>query len=104
MTTIIKQATPKISQHIGQIGDRVRLEGVVKTMFGASPVLHIIEDVDGNQFVVRRNKSMASSRGVLVTIEADVLEHRVYKGVKQTVLSAGRQEIVGDDHPMLRRA
>lgn len=106
MTTTILQTAgqPKTSEHIGQVGDRVRVEGVVKTMFGYSPVMHIIEDISGNQFIVRRKKSMVRERGALVTIEADVMEHRLYKGVKQTVLSAGAQEIVAADHAFLRKA
>ena len=101
-TMLVNNAAPrKISSHIGQIGDRVRVEGVIRKMFGSRPIMHIIEDLDGNQFVVRRNSALGSNPGVLVTIEADVLEHRTHQEVKQTVLSAGRQEVVGDDHAFL---
>lgn len=101
-TTLVSNAAPrKISSHIGQIGDRVRVEGVIRKMTDRRPILHIIEDIDGNLFVVRRNSALGSKAGVLVTIEAEVLEHRVYQGIKQTVLSAGRQEVVSDDHAFL---
>ena len=61
-TTIIGTAKPaKTSKHIGTIGDRVHVEGVIRTMFGSKPsIIHIIEDIDGNQFVVRRNSSLGS--------------------------------------------
>lgn len=104
MATIIKTAAdPKTSSHIGNIGDRVRVEGKIVSMFGSKPIMHIIADTDGNQFLIRRNSALGSKPGVLVTIEADVLEHRIYRDTKQTVLSAGKQEVVGNDHPMLAK-
>lgn len=103
-TTLTNPAAPrKISSHIGVIGDRVRVEGVIRKISGYKPaILHIIEDIDGNQFVVCRSSALGTKPGVLVTLEALVLEHRVYNDIKQTVLSAGRQEIVADAHPFLR--
>lgn len=101
MTEIIRQATKKTSAHVGQIGDRVRVEGVIRKMIGHKPIMHLIEDIDGNQLIVRRNSALGSAPGVLVTIEANVLEHRTYQTVKQTVLSSGRQEVVADDHAFL---
>jgi hypothetical protein len=99
MATIVKAAEPrKTSNHFGGVGDRIRIEGVIRKMIGNKPVMHIVEDIDGNQFIVRRNSALGSKPGVLVTIEAEVLEHRTYQDIKQTVLSAGRQEIVTDQH------
>jgi hypothetical protein len=103
MATIVKAAEPrKTSNHFGVIGDRIRIEGVIRRMVGNKPVMHIIEDIDGNLFVLRRNSALGSKPGVLVTIEADVLEHRTYQDIKQTVVSAGRQEIVTDQHAFRR--
>jgi len=103
MATIVKAAEPrKTSNHFGEIGDRIRIEGVIRHMVGNKPVMHIIEDIDGNQFVLRRKSALGSKAGVLVTVEADVLEHRTYQDIKQTVVSSGRQEIVTDDHAFRR--
>lgn len=104
-TQIIRQAAPKkTSEYVGQVGDRVRIEGVIRKMIGHKPsIMHIIEDIDGNQFIVRRGSALGGSTGVLVTLTADVLAHRTYQSIKQTVLSGGHQEIVADDHAFLTR-
>ena len=103
-STIIRAAgLPKISRHVGSVGDRVRVDGVIRKMIGYSgkSIIHVIEDADGNQFVVRRS-ALGSKPGVLVTLEAEILEHRTYQDTKQTILSTGKQLVVSGDHPMLR--
>lgn len=101
-TTAVSPASPrKASNHIGTVGERVRVEGVIRKMFGNAPVMHIIEDLEGNLFILRRGSPLASKTGVLVAIQADVLGHKVHQEIKQTILSAGRQEIITDDHAFL---
>lgn len=105
MTTQIVSTAPaaKISQHVASIGDRVAVQGVIRKMIGGKLVLHIIHDIDGNEFMLRRSKSLGSAPGVLVSIEADVLGHVEYQGVKRTELSSGKEFRVLDDHPFLAR-
>lgn len=107
MTTAIIQTAAavqtKSSRFIGAVGDRVHLEGVVRKMFGSKPTLHIIEDIDGNQFEISRRSVLASKPGVLVTIEANVTGHKTYQGIKRTVLSPGSDQVVTEDHAFRRK-
>lgn len=102
-TTIISHAVQQTSKHVANVGDRVRVDGVIRKMIGAGPVLHIIHDADGNEFTLRRRQALARRPGVLVSIEADVLGHSEYRGVARTDLSSGKELVVTDDHPMARR-
>lgn len=92
-TTVTKAAAPKISQHIGKVGDLIRVEGVVRKIFDFG--ITLVHDADGNEFAVKARK-LASRPGVLVIFEGVVAKHSEYKGVKRTEISSYRQEMVDD--------
>lgn len=106
MTTKIIATAPaaKVSQHVASVGDRVEVQGVIRKMFGSKPVLHVIHDIDGNEFTVKRNKALGSKPGVLVCLQANVVAHTEYQGVKRTELSSGTEMNVVDGHPFLARS
>ena len=82
---------PSTSEYIGEVGQRIEVQLTVKKAinldgyYGAS-TMHIMEDENGNVFVwttSAKSWEEGSSRLVRGTIK----EHRVYKNVKQTVLT-----------------
>ena len=82
---------PSTSEYIGEVGQRIEVQLTVKKAinldgyYGAS-TMHIMEDESGNVFVwttSAKSWEEGSSRLVRGTIK----EHRVYKNVKQTVLT-----------------
>ncbi len=79
------------------------VQGVVRKMIGHSSILHVIHDIDCNEFTVLRKNSLGSTPGVLVSIEANVEAHTECNGVKRTELSSSTQTMVQDDHPFLAR-
>jgi hypothetical protein len=101
-TKVISTAAPLASQHVGRIGDRVSVQGVIRSVIGRSgvSVLHVIADIDGNEFEVRRIKALGTARG-LVSLEATVEGHAEFRGVKRTKLSPGKEFRISDDHAFL---
>lgn len=79
------------SEFVGKIGDRIEVEvTVIKALklendFGGS-VMHLMEDNNRNVFVwITSAKSW--TEGSVKHIRGTVKDHRVYKGVKQNVLT-----------------
>jgi hypothetical protein len=88
-TLIYDQGT---SEYIGAIGDRLELEVTitgnfkVENGFGGTTTIHTMEDLDGNVYMwATSSKNWAVGEEKL--IRGTVKEHRIYKNVKQTVLT-----------------
>lgn len=93
-TIITKAAAPKASQHVGEVGDRVVVKGVLRGCYSFGPkFLNVIEDHDGNIFTLRSARRYAKSIGVLVATEGTVSAHVEYKGVKRTELTGTSQQV-----------
>ena len=106
MATIISQApAAKTSQHVGNVGDRVAVHGVIRQIIGTGKAFYVIHDEDGNEFTMRCTPYQAPGKNVrsLVHVEATVLGHTEYRGVKRTELSSGTSYNVGDDHWALHK-
>jgi len=58
--------------------------------FGAS-YLHLMKDVNGNVFSWITGNKLEVSEGSTVKLDASVKQHKLYNGVKQTVLTRARQ-------------
>lgn len=101
-TTIIRAAadTASTSQHIGNIGDLVDIQGATVLLLSG---MTVVEDSDGNQFEVRSRRSIASGKRVLVHIVGEVIGHKEFRGVKRTVIDLRRELRVLDNHPMLAK-
>lgn len=82
---------PKVSDHVGQVGDKVELDvtyirtGNYSTKFGTTYV-HTFEDGDGNEFVWKTS-SFGDFPAGKNHIKATIKDHDEYKGVKQTILT-----------------
>ena len=79
------------SEFVGKIGDRIEVEvTVIKALklendFGGS-VMHLMEDNNRNVFVwITSAKSWAE--GSVKRVRGTVKDHRIYKGVKQNILT-----------------
>jgi predicted peroxiredoxin len=91
-----KKATEAgVSQHVGQIGDRLTLPLTVAfvtsydTVFGTCFVT-ILNDIEGNVLVYKGNKTLAP-KGEKTTVTATIKEHGDRDGVKQTIISRPKQ-------------
>lgn len=82
----------KISEHVGQIGDKIELDvrhvrtGSYSTQFGITDV-HTFEDADGNNFVWKTSAYADFEGGAKLHIKATIKDHDEYNGVKQTILT-----------------
>lgn len=81
------------SEYIGSIGERLELSITITALYkmdngfnGAASNLHIMEDKDGNVFTWTTS-AKSWSVGTEKVIRGTVKEHKLYKGVKQTVLT-----------------
>lgn len=79
------------SEFVGKIGDRIEVEvTIIKALklendFGGS-VMHLMEDNNRNVFVwITSAKSWAE--GSVKRVRGTVKDHRIYKGVKQNILT-----------------
>lgn len=85
------KAKQPVSEHIGEIGDRVELEvtylrtGSYDSMYGTT-YIHSFEDTAGNILVWKTNACGGFDKNKL-KIKGTVKEHSEYRGVKQTVLT-----------------
>lgn len=93
-----EEAQKAISQHVGQVGDKVEFEGIyvrtgsweqkayagygMTTMF-----IHTFKDPDGNVFTWRTQRSFAFEGGESVNVKGTVKAHSEYKDEKQTELT-----------------
>ncbi len=81
----------KVSDHVGQVGDKVDLDvkyvrtGCYSTQFGTTYV-HTFEDSDGNEFVWKTS-SCSGFDSYKLHIKATIKDHDEYNGVKQTILT-----------------
>lgn len=102
-TTIAAAARSQASRHVGDIGDRVRIEGVIRQIIGTGKALYILHDKQGNEFAVRWAPQQAAAKSVraLVCIEATVTGHTEFRGVKRTEISSGKSFVVDDNHAFL---
>ena len=81
----------KVSDHVGQVGDKVELDvkyvrtGSYETRFGVTYV-HTFEDADGNVFVWKTSSYGNFSNGEN-HVKATIKDHDEYNGVKQTILT-----------------
>lgn len=75
--TVIKTAeAPKVSQHFGNVGDRIVLDGVCVANFGR---LWVIADREtGNEFRITTGRNLCKGRGYRVVVEATITEHEIY--------------------------
>lgn len=89
-----KAEIAKTSQHIGNVGDKIAVEGIAKlvarweTSFLGHEVTtlkYVINDKDGNQYTWTTS-SGSLKQGETITISAIVKAHAEYDGIKQTVL------------------
>lgn len=80
------------SEYVGSIGERLDLAVTitgnfkVENNFGGSSCIHTMEDKDGNIFMWATS-TKSWSVGETKNIRGTVKEHKIYKNVKQTVLT-----------------
>jgi ribosomal protein L36 len=85
------------SDFVGQIKERIKglelvLEKIIFLGYGAfgSTYLHLMKDETGNVFSWITGNKMEVDEGSNIKIDASVKEHKVYNGVKQTVLTRAK--------------
>ena len=94
-----------VSRHIGKIGDKIAVHGVIRQIIGTGKALYVIHDQYGNVFTICCITYQAPGRRVhaLVHFESTVMGHTEHCGVKCTEVSPGRVYTVSDDHWALRK-
>jgi len=88
----------KQSNFVGEVKQRLKgLELVVEKIiflghgaFGPS-FLHLMKDTDGNVFSWITGNKLEADDGAIIKLDASVKQHKLYNGVKQTVLTRARQ-------------
>jgi hypothetical protein len=95
-----KKAVKKDSEHIGNIGERIKGIKAVITMirgfygqFGECFMV-LFEDSDGNKFKWFTSTDVDYEIGAEVVVTGTVKKHDAYKGVKQTVLTRCNIKVV----------
>ena len=84
------------SEYVGEIGDKLELELFIRQTisldgyYGPS-TMHIMEDADENVFVWTTT-AKTLTEGARYKVKGTVKDHRVYKHVKQTILTRCRTE------------
>lgn len=58
--------------------------------FGES-YLHLMKDSDGNVFSWITGKKLQKAEGELIRVDGTVKQHKLYNGVKQTVLTRAKE-------------
>lgn len=91
---------PKIkeSNFVGEVKTRLRglelmLEKIIYlgySSFGES-YLHLMKDSDGNVFSWITGKKLQKAEGELIRVDGTVKQHKLYNGVKQTVLTRAKE-------------
>lgn len=92
------KAEKEISQHVGQIGDRVEIKGTyVRTGSWEQPAYagfgmttmyaHTFKDADGNVFVWKTQRGICMEYGENVVVRGTVKAHTEYKEERQTELT-----------------
>lgn len=100
------KAQKAISQHVGQIGDKIKIKGTyvrsgsweqnsfrgwgTDTMY-----IHIFKDADGNVFTWKTQKGLSADYGNAVDIIGTVKNHSEYKDEKQTELTRCKVTMMG---------
>jgi hypothetical protein len=95
-----KKPVKKVSEHIGNIGERIKGIKAVITMvrgfygqFGECFMV-LFEDSDGNKFKWFTSTDVDYEIGAEVVVTGTVKKHDAYKGVKQTVLTRCKIKVV----------
>ena len=78
------------SNHVGNVGDKITLSGVVEMVKGFDGMygivwIHVIKDLVGNVFVYKGTKRLAD-KGKQINLAAKVKSHGDREGVKQTLI------------------
>ena len=95
----IKQAVEELlyanvksnSKHMGSVGERIEVTVVVsathslENQYGTSTIHTMVDDNENEYIWITASKNW--QKGTVKTIRGTVKEHKVYKGVKQTVLT-----------------
>jgi hypothetical protein len=99
----MKKAVKKDSEHIGNIGERIKGIKAVITMvrgfdgqFGECFMV-LFEDSDGNKFKWFTSTDVDYEVGDEVVVTGTVKKHDAYKGVKQTVLTRCNIKVVDSE-------
>jgi len=79
------------SNHVGDIGQRIIIDGTVENTvsfdgFYGTTYMTVIKDTDGNVYVYKGSRRIAK-KGETVNLKATVKDHSEYNGVKQTVIN-----------------
>lgn len=85
------QFEPSPSEYQGSIGERLELtltvtKAIISDSYYGSSTVHVMEDEDGNVFVwITTSKSWEA--GSVKKIRGTVKDHKMYHGIKQTILT-----------------
>jgi len=84
------QARRDASKHVGEVGDRILVEGTLTFVRGfdgfyGTIYVNVITDASGNVFVYRGN--LLGDKGDVISLKATVKEHGEYNDVNQTVIN-----------------
>lgn len=78
------------SNHVGNVGDKITLSGVVEMVKGFDGMygmvwIHVIKDLVGNVFIYKGTKRLAD-KGKQINLAAKVKSHGDRDGIKQTII------------------
>jgi hypothetical protein len=99
--TAQRELAPKVevkeSDFVGEVKGRLKdisllLEKIIFLGAGSfgPTYLHLLKDTDGNAFSWITGNKVQEAEGTILTVDATVKEHKVYKGTKQTVLTRAK--------------
>lgn len=100
------KAEKAISQHVGQVGDKVEINGSYvrsgswqqKSFSGYGTdtmYIHTFKDADGNVFIWKTQKFLDLNYGEPVILKGTIKNHSEYKDEKQTELTRCKVTMVG---------
>ena len=100
------KAEKAISQHIGQVGDKIEIKGTYVRSgswqqrsfsgYGTDTMyVHTFKDSDGNVFTWKTQNSLGMEYGEPVIIKGSIKSHSEYKDEKQTELTRCKVTMVG---------
>ena len=101
------RAQKAISQHIGQVGEKVEIKGTyVRTGSWEQPsfrgwgtdtfYIHTFKDADGNVLTWKTQNGLALEYGECVVVKGTIKNHSVYKDEKQTELTRCKVTMAGE--------
>lgn len=87
-----KEKNNKISQHIGNIGDKIEIELTLESIYGYNTQygyihINLYKDAQGNVYKWSSKNILELEKGEFKKVKATIKNHEEYKGQKQTVIT-----------------